>query len=390
MSLFPRRGRPSEQPQDLHSAVPEGELVTPGMRVAGAWSWRILVVLGVVGVLVFLVMQLRAVVIPVFVGVLLAALMNPLVDWLHRRKVPRVLAVVAAALTLIAVVGGLGYLVATQVSRGAADLRDRSLTAYSDFQKFLLDSPLHVTSQQFQDLLDQAGAYAEANWQSLLGGVVSFGSGLTTFLSGLLLALFTLLLVLYDGRNIGSWLVRLFPRRARAAVHGATKAGWTSVSGFVRAQILVATVDAVGIGLGAAILGLPLAIPIAVLVFLGSFIPFFGAIITGALAVFIALVYQGLWPAVIMLIIVLGVQQLEGHVLQPLIMGNAVKVHPLAVVLAVVTGTMLAGIAGALFAVPIVAALNSMITYIASGRWRHRSAELPTPTAETRPELGRP
>lgn len=363
--------------------------MTPGMRVAGAWSWRILVVLGVVGVLVFLVMQLRAVVIPVFVGVLLAALMNPLVDWLHRRKVPRVLAVVAAALTLIAVVGGLGYLVATQVSRGAEDLRDRSLTAYTDFQKFLLDSPLHVTSQQFQELLDQAGAYAEANWQSLLGGVVSFGSGLTTFLSGLLLALFTLLLVLYDGRNIGNWLVRLFPRRARDAVHGATRAGWTSVSGFVRAQILVATVDAVGIGLGAAILGLPLAIPIAVLVFLGSFIPFFGAIITGALAVFIALVYLGLWPAVIMLIIVLGVQQLEGHVLQPLIMGNAVKVHPLAVVLAVVTGTMLAGIAGALFAVPIVAALNSMITYIASGRWRHQSAELPTPTAETRPELGR-
>jgi predicted PurR-regulated permease PerM len=156
--------------------VPEGELVTPGMRIAGAWSWRILVVLGVVGVLVFLVMQLRAVVIPVFVGVLLAALMNPLVDWLHGRKVPRVLAVIAAALVLIAVVGGLGYLVATQVSRGADDLRDRSLAAYSDFQKFLLDSPLHVTSQEFQNLLDQAGAYAEANWQSLLGGVVTFGS----------------------------------------------------------------------------------------------------------------------------------------------------------------------------------------------------------------------
>lgn len=389
MSFFPRRGRAADPNQDSRSTVPEGELVTPGMRIAGAWSWRILVVLGVVGVVIFLVMQLRAVVIPVFVGVLLAALLNPLVDWLHRRRVPRVLAVVAAALTLIAVVGGLGYLVATQVSRGADDLRERSMTAYADFQEFLLDSPLHVTSEQFQDLLDQGVNYIEANWQSLLGGVVSFGSGLTAFLSGLLLALFTLLLVLYDGRNIGSWLVRLFPRRARGAVHGAARAGWTSVSGFVRAQILVATVDAVGIGLGAAILGLPLAIPIAVLVFLGSFIPFFGAIITGALAVFIALVYQGLWPAVIMLIIVLGVQQLEGHVLQPLIMGNAVKVHPLAVVLAVVTGTMLAGIAGALFAVPIVAALNSMIAYIASGRWRHQSTPLPTPTAETRPELGR-
>jgi len=164
--------------------------------------------------------------------------------------------------------------------------------------------------------------------------------------------------------------VRLFPRRARPAIDGAGKAGWTTLSSFVRVQIVVAFIDAVGIGLGAVFLQVPLAIPIAVLVFLGSFVPVLGAVVTGALAVFIALVYNGVWPAVWMLLIVLIVQQVEGHILQPLIIGSAVKVHPLAVVLAVGSGAILAGIPGTLFAVPTVAVANVMIKYIAEGRWR--------------------
>jgi predicted PurR-regulated permease PerM len=143
----------------------------------------------------------------------------------------------------------------------------------------------------------------------------------------------------------------------------------------VRVQVFVAFVDAVGIGLGAYILGLfyggfPLVIPIAILVFLGSFIPVVGAVLSGILAVFIALVYLGPWPAFIMVIIVIGVQQLEGHVLQPFVVGNVVKVHPLAVVIAVAAGGFLAGIPGALFAVPLVAVANVMIGYIARGEWR--------------------
>jgi predicted PurR-regulated permease PerM len=141
-------------------------------------------------------------------------------------------------------------------------------------------------------------------------------------------------------------------------------------------QILVATVDAIGIGAGAAILQLPLAIPIAVLVFLGSFVPVIGAVVTGALAVFVALVYNGWVVALIMLAIVLLVQQIEGHVLQPLVMGTAVKVHPLAVVLAVAGGSVVGGIAGALFAVPNVAVLNVVAAYIARGDWRTRQPTL--------------
>jgi predicted PurR-regulated permease PerM len=190
----------------------------------------------------------------------------------------------------------------------------------------------------------------------------------------MLITLFATLFMLIDGKGIWSWVVRIFPRRARAAVDGAGKAGWTTLGNFVKVQILVASIDAVGIGLGAALLQVPLAFQIAVLVFLGSFIPIVGAVATGAVAVAIALVYNG-WPiALAMLGVVLLVQQIEGHVLQPLIMGTAVKVHPLAVVLVVAAGSMLAGIAGALFAVPVAAVLNVMVHYISSGVWKHTPA----------------
>jgi predicted PurR-regulated permease PerM len=162
----------------------------------------------------------------------------------------------------------------------------------------------------------------------------------------------------------------VFPRRARAGVDGAGRAGWVTLRNFAKVQVLVAFIDAVGIGLVAFFLGLPLVGPIAVLVFLGSFIPVVGAVVTGALAVLVALVFKGWVFALIMLAGVLAVQQLEGHVLQPLIMGTAVKVHPLAVVLSVAAGSLLAGIPGALFAVPFVAVLNVMVHYVSSGKWR--------------------
>jgi predicted PurR-regulated permease PerM len=165
-------------------------------------------------------------------------------------------------------------------------------------------------------------------------------------------------------------LTKLFPRRARTAVDGAGKAGWLTLTTFVRVQVFVAAVNAVGIGLFAFFLGLPLAIPIAIVVFLASLIPVVGAIATGVIAVAIALVYVGPIQAVIMLGGVLGVHLLEAHILQPLVMGTAVKVHPLAVVLGVAAGSYVAGIPGALFAVPILATINVMFTYVARGEWR--------------------
>ncbi|HEY6799319.1 MAG TPA: AI-2E family transporter [Agromyces sp.] len=369
--LFRRRPSPQSEvvtteatPRDASESVPFG------MRIAAAWSWRLLLVGGVLAVIIFLIIQLRLIVIPILVAVLLGALLVPFSQFLQRHRWPRWLAITVAMLSALAVVGGLLTLGISQIVRGSDELAAQSLVAWEDFRQWLLEGPFHVTEAQLNGFVDQAITSAQQDTGILVSGALSLGSTLGHFLAGMLLTLFATLFILIDGRGIWRWIVSVFPRRARAAVDGAGIAGWATLQNFVKVQILVATIDAIGIGLGALILGLPLAIPIAILVFLGSFIPIVGAVVTGALAVFVALVYSGLWPAVIMLGIVLLVQQVEGHVLQPLIMGTAVKVHPLGVVVAVATGSFLAGIPGALFAVPVAAVVNVMIIYVSSGAWK--------------------
>jgi predicted PurR-regulated permease PerM len=360
-------------PQAAARAAGVEESVPPGVRIAGAWSWRILVIAAVLALFGYLVVQLREIVVPFMVAILLAALLVPFVQYLQRRRWPRWLAIAVAEIGLIAVVASLVVLVVVQVRSGLPDLQKQSVIAYDNFKGFLLDSPLHLTEQDINGYLTQAGAVIQKDSQALLSGALSVGSSAGRFLAGLVLTLFATLFILIDGPGIWRWVVRLFPRRARGAVDGAGRAGWGTLTSFVRVQIFVAFVDAVGIGLGACF---PLIIPIAVAVFLGSFIPIVGAVLTGILAVIIALVYISPLAALIMLAIVIAVQQLEGHVLQPLVMGSAVKVHPLAVVFAVAAGGFLAGIPGALFAVPVVAVLNVMVNYVARGAWR----ALPDPT----------
>jgi putative heme transporter len=354
------------------------------MRVAAAWSWRLLLVGGVLGVVIFLIIQLRLIVIPILVAVLLGALLVPFSLFLQRHRWPKWLAVTVAMLSALAVVGGLLTLGISQIVRGSDELAAQSLVAWEDFKEWLLEGPFHITEDQLNQFVDQVLTSAQEDSGILLTGALSLGSSLGHFLAGMLLALFATLFILIDGRGIWHWIVGVFPRRAKAAIDGAGQAGWATLQNFVKVQILVATIDAIGIGLGAFFLGVPLAVPIAILVFLGSFVPIVGAVVTGALAVFVALVYNGLVIAVIMLAIVLLVQQVEGHILQPLIMGTAVKVHPLGVVVAVATGSLLAGIPGALFAVPVAAVVNVMIVYIARGSWKD---DAPPPTVETRSPL---
>jgi predicted PurR-regulated permease PerM len=340
------------------------------VRIAAAWSWRLLVILAVLAALVFIIIQLRLIVIPLLVSTLLAALLVPFVQFLRRHRWPKWLAVTLAELGLIGVVTALVFLVVAQVRAGFPDLQVQSVAAWEQFKRFLLESPLHLTDAQITQYANQIWSSVQQDSQVWVSGALSVGSSAGHFLAGLLLTLFTTLFILIDGHGMWAWTVRLFPKRARVAVDRSGRVGWTTLTSFVRVQIFVAAIDAVGIGVGALILGLPLAIPIAVAVFLGSFIPIVGAVATGVLAVFVALIYKDVVIALIMLAIVLLVQQVEGHVLQPLVMGSAVKVHPVAVVFAVAGGSFLAGIPGALFAVPVVAVLNVMIRYIASGRWR--------------------
>lgn len=371
------RGRARRAPEDLTRATPPpvepngvDENIPPGIRLAGAWSWRLLAIAGASAVFIFLIIQLRLIVIPLLVAVLVSALLVPFVGFLERHRWPKGLAIAVALLDALAVIGGLITLAATQIAAGSADLSEKLATSYENLKAALLASPLQLSESELNGYLAQVTKAVQDDSQVLFTGALSLGSSLGHLVTGLLLTIFSLLFILIDGKGIWGWIVRIFPRRARAAVDGAGVAGWTTLGNFAKVQILVATIDAIGIGVGAALLGVPMAVPIGILVFLGSFIPIVGAVATGIVAVVIALLFNGPGIALAMLGVVLLVQQVEGHVLQPLIMGTAVKVHPLAVVLAVGAGSLLAGIPGALFAVPVAAVVNVMTSYIQGGAWR--------------------
>lgn len=347
---------------DVSGTVPRG------LKIATAYAWRFLVLAAAIAVLVWIVIQLRLLIIPLLAAILVTALVWPLFSLLLRR-LPRWLSLIITLLLTISVIAGLLWVAIWQITRDAASVRDRTVAGIGQFRDFLIEGPLHLTGGQIDDAVRQGFDILQEQAQLLWSGALAIGSTLGHVATGILLTLFILICVLADGAGIWRWVVRLFPTRARSAVDGAGRAGWRTVITYARTQLLVATIDAIGIGVGAALLGVPLAAPIGVLVFLGAFVPFVGAVLTGALAVFLALVYNGPWIALWMLVIVLGVQQVEGHILQPLLMGAAVKVHPLAVVLAVAGGAMVAGIAGAVFAVPLAAFVNVVWLYLSRRGW---------------------
>lgn len=335
--------------------------VTPLVRKAAAWAWRLLVILAAVVALLWLIKRLEVIVVPVALATILTALLLPPVDFLDRRGAPRGGAVALVLLSGIAVVGGILAFVISQFIEGVPGLVEQVTRSVDGVRDWLISGPLHLSREQ----INQAGnATIEAlrnNQERLTTGALSTAGTVTEIVTGAVLVLFTLIFLLLGGRNIFAFVTQIFPEPVRDRVRDAGRAGFRSLIGYVRATFLVALVDAVGIGTGLAIMGVPLALPLASLVFLGAFIPLVGAVIAGALAVVVALIAKGLIYALITLGLVIAVQQLEGHVLQPLVMGRAVSIHPLAIVLAIAGGAVLAGIVGALLAVPTVAILNSAV-----------------------------
>ena len=311
--------------------------------------------------------RIRVVIIPLAIALLLAALLQPLAAVLTKRGVPPALATAITLLSGLLGIGLLVYVVEEQFRNGLGDLTTQINGGIDKIQNWLITGPLGLSQQQINDYVDSARRSLSENRSELTSGALGAATTIGEIITGALLTLFATIFFIKDGRKIWTWMVRLFPRGSRERVAGAGERAWRTLISYVHATLAVAFVDAVGIGLGAAILGVPLALPLAVLVFLFSFIPIVGATLSGLIAVLIALVAKGPGTALILLVIVLGVQQLEGHVLQPLLLGRAVKVHPLAIVFGIATGTLLAGIIGALLAVPIVAVIATVSGYLSGG-----------------------
>lgn len=350
----------------------EGYRVPFAVDVAGAWSWRLIVIAGAGWVVWKGLGHVSLLVIAMMVAMLLAALLSPTVMLLRKKGVRAGGAAAIAELGLLLLLAMIISLTGQQLVRGFATMANKAVQGYQQLVDWWLKSlGYDLGADQLNQLLHQIENTFKDNPNTVLNGVSRVGSTAADVATGVLLTLFTLLFFLMEGERIWLFVVGLFPKDAREAVNGAGRAGWKSLGAYVRVQILVAAIDAIGIGLGAAILGVPLAIPLGVLVFLGSFIPVIGALFSGAVAVLLALVALGPVQALIMLGIVLLVQQVESHILQPLIMGKAVSLHPLAVIFSVAGGSMIFGAVGALFAVPTLAVVNSVVRYLADRGWEH-------------------
>lgn len=371
-----RRGTgPSDLPHTLtgvQDAHPWGEgderrhpewSVPVGVRTASEWAWRTIVVaVAVVGVL-YLASLLSTVVIPLLVALLLAALLGPLHHALSR-VMPRGLSAFLTVVGTLTVIIGLLSFVGSQLISQLDDITTKVSEGINQLREWVRTS-FGVTDDQVEGWLDQVREAVSSG--NLTDTATSAGLTVGHVIAGFFLALFTLYFFLYDGSTVWGWVVRLFPRGAREKAHSSGLIAWGQLASFTRATILVAAADAIGIGAGAAILGVPFASGIALLVFFGAFIPIVGATISGTVAVLLALVALGPLQALIMLGIIIGVQQLEAHLLQPLLIGRAMRIHPLAVILAIAAGLVLGGIIGGLIAVPTVAVLNAVGHHLLDG-----------------------
>ncbi len=339
-----------------------------GVDLAAAWSWRLLVIAAAAALVGYLISFLAVMVIPVVVALLISALVVPVVDWLVLHGVRRSLAAIMVVLFTIASVVALLSFAGQQVANGASDLADSTVEGIQEIKDWLRDGPLNASDSQINDYLKriQDAITEQTGEGGLVTSVTEVGTAVGHILAGFFIVLFSTYFFLADGNRIWAWVVRLSPRAARERVDSSGRVAWISLTQFVRATVIVAATDGILIGAGAAIIGVPFSLAIGVLVFLGAFVPIVGATVAGTVAILVALVDQGPVRALIMLAIVIGVQQLEGHVLQPFLMGRWVSVHPLGVILAIAAGVLTAGVAGALVAVPLAAAVNAVVQHLAA------------------------
>lgn len=328
------------------------------LRVASAVSWRILVVAAALTVLGYVIINLTVVFIPLAVGLLLTALLGPVVNWLARHRVPRWLATVVVMVVGLAGFGGLLAFVVQEFVAGLPDLRAKVSETVAGLQSYLQDPPFGLPPGS---LVEQARTALTQNRSTLTSGALATAYSVADFLTGIVLVIFVLIVFMYRGEASWQFLLKVVPQHTRSRVDLAGQRGYASLVGYVRATVLVAVIDAIGIGIGLVAVRAPLVVPLTALVFLSAFIPIVGAVLSGILAVLVVLVAKGPVAALIVLAVVLAVQQLEGNVLQPLIMGRAVALDALSVVLAVTVGTVLGGITGAVLAVPLLAMLNAAV-----------------------------
>lgn len=344
-----RPGESVDAAQVPSSPSPWGDIV--GVTATRALQALILILLA--GVVVYALVRLKIVVIPVLIALIIASAFAPVMAFLRKHRLPNALAAAVCLVASVVVVGGIITLIVNAVQNDWDKLYSKATAGISTAVDWFLTLNLPIDDQKIDELLGQVTGFLTSG--AFASGALSGVSAISEIATGFVLSIVILFFFLKDGPVIWGFLTSALPGKARVR---AQRVGFRSVlvlGGYVRGTAMVAAVDAIGIGLALFILQVPLALPLSIIVFAGGFIPLLGATVAGILAALVALVTNGLVGAIIVIAVVILVNQLEGNLLQPVLMGNALKLHPLVILVALTIGTVLGGIIGAVLAVPLAA-----------------------------------
>lgn len=345
------------------------EGVTWPVRVAAAWSWRLIVIAAAIYLVVKVISAVSLVAFSLVVALFLVAVLHPLEAKLRTAlHGPKSLPAAITLLFGIAVLFGVGWFVSWQIARHSAQLGDQIHNFVDKTRDWLMSGPLHLKQNDLDKLVDNINATIKNNQGKLISGAIATVRTLAEAAGALLLILLSTFFLLRDGDLIWRWVLALFPQAAQPRVDHAGRVGWRTFGGYMRGVVLIAMFHAVTITIVLVVLRVPLAAALGVLIFLGSFIPLLGLTVTGTLCVAVTLLEHGVTAAIVVGVAIIVLVQVEGHFLQPLIMSRTVQVHPLAIAVSVLAGTLVAGIPGALIAVPLVAFINTTVRALRSPR----------------------
>jgi predicted PurR-regulated permease PerM len=347
--------------QERRAVVPEQSRVPSWLATGAAWSWRLLLLAAAIYLISRVLGILYIVVLPCTAAILLTALLQPLASRLRRAGLPNLAATWCTLLIAAAVLGGIVMLVTNRVSADYPVLVSETKHTVTEVESWLARAPFHIKSSDVKKALNNIPSYLSKHKTLVEGTVVTGGKIAAEFFGGLVLMLFVTFFLLKDGERIWNWLIGAMRPQTARRMDRAGHAGWLAVVYYVRGTVAVAAIHAIVIGLALWIMGAPLVIPLAVLVFLAAFVPLVGLLFAGALALLVTLAAKGWVDAVILLCVLVVEDQLEGHLFQPQVVGRVIRLHPLAIILSLAVGGVLAGIPGAVVAVPIVAVITRAV-----------------------------
>ncbi len=354
---------PAEQPGGELSTLPRLRPVSerPIVR-AGIYAWAIVGLAGALVVVGFVIDHLRLVVIPLVLALFPAAILMPVAERL-KRLMPATLAAILTIAGAVAVLSGIVAVLAPQVSDELVNLGDTVTQGAQDAQAFLESGPFGFQPVRIDDLVNQAQERLAAT-EGLAGNLLGAAAVVVEGFAGLLFGLVALFFYLADGPRISRALRNVAPPRFRSDASVIGTQAWATIGSYIRGQAFIAVIDAALIGIGIFLLGVPLALPLTVLVFFGGLFPIIGAFVSGAVAVLVALAVNGPGTALILLAVIVAVQQIEGHLLAPIVIGRAVELHPLVALGALTAGAVLLGVLGAFLALPVAASLSRAASYL--------------------------